>query len=148
MREHADQIAGARQTLEANYTDTQRKLAEDERARGNLLGTVVGLTVDDLDRCARRWIMDHMGNAGPHPVGRDLIHGTHSGRLAGTRSELNDQVLSGRNTTSGGESEKLDTNPKAFHSQCQQTSQFLARVTRCRFRGLAPLSLRGQIAIK
>ncbi len=50
MREDTYQIAGVRQTLEANYTDTQRKLAEAERAWGDLLGTVVGLTDDDLDR--------------------------------------------------------------------------------------------------
>ncbi len=50
MREHANQITGARQALQANYTDTQRKLAEAERGWGHLLGTVVGLTDEDLDR--------------------------------------------------------------------------------------------------
>ena len=50
MREHANQIAGTRQTLQANYTDIQRKLAEAERDWGHLLGTLVGLTDDDLDR--------------------------------------------------------------------------------------------------
>ena len=50
MREHANQIAGARNALQAFLTDTQRKLAESERAWGHLLGTMVGLTDEDLDR--------------------------------------------------------------------------------------------------
>ncbi len=66
MREHANQITGARQALQANYTDTQRKLAEAERGWGHLLGTVVGLTDDDLDRVPEegawtiRQILDHI----------------------------------------------------------------------------------------
>ncbi len=50
MREHANQVTGARQAMQADCTDLQRKLAEAERAWGHLLGTVVGLTDDDLDR--------------------------------------------------------------------------------------------------
>lgn len=42
-------VAGGRRG-QANYTDIQRKLAEAERAWGHLLGTLVGLTDDDLDR--------------------------------------------------------------------------------------------------
>lgn len=50
MREHTSQIVGARQALGADMTDTQRKLAEAQRAWGQLLGAVVGLTDEDLDR--------------------------------------------------------------------------------------------------
>ena len=50
MREHNNQIAGTRQTIHVGYTDTQRNLAEAERAWGHLLGTMVGLTDEDLDR--------------------------------------------------------------------------------------------------
>lgn len=50
MREHANQIAGARQELGSMPSDVQRKLAEAERAWGQLLGTLVGLDDEDLDR--------------------------------------------------------------------------------------------------
>ena len=50
MREHGNQIAGARQATGAGLSDVQRKLAEAEKAWGDLLGAVVGLTDADLDR--------------------------------------------------------------------------------------------------
>ena len=50
MREHGNQIAGARQATGAGPSDVQRKLAEAEKAWGDLLGAVVGLTDADLDR--------------------------------------------------------------------------------------------------
>lgn len=50
MREHGNQIAGARQATGVGLSDVQRKLAEAEKAWGDLLGAVVGLTDADLDR--------------------------------------------------------------------------------------------------
>lgn len=50
MREHANQVSGARQGVEAHPSDVQRKLAEAERAWGHLLAATVGLTDQDLDR--------------------------------------------------------------------------------------------------
>ncbi len=66
MREHANQLTGARQALQVQATDIQRKLAEAEQAWGHLLGTVVGLTDADLDRVPAegswtvREILDHI----------------------------------------------------------------------------------------
>lgn len=50
MREHSNQIIGARHGLDTDRTDIQRKLAEAELAWGHLLGAMVGLTDEDLDR--------------------------------------------------------------------------------------------------
>ena len=91
MREHANQIAGARNALQAFLTDTQRKLAESERAWGHLLGTMVGLTDEDSGPSARRRLLDRKGDSGPHTACGNPLHGTHSGCVAGTRQGLIDR---------------------------------------------------------
>lgn len=48
MREHANQIAGVRAGIGSDYTTPQRMLAEGEMAWGKLLGTVVGLSDEEL----------------------------------------------------------------------------------------------------
>lgn len=49
MREHKNQLVGARQSLGIGPTDAQRKLGDAEVTWGQLLGAVVGLSDSDLD---------------------------------------------------------------------------------------------------
>jgi hypothetical protein len=48
MREHANQVAGARDAVDRGWTMPQRMLAEGELAWGKLLGTTVGLSDADI----------------------------------------------------------------------------------------------------
>jgi hypothetical protein len=50
MREHANQINGARAAVKLGPTMPQRILAESEIAWGLLLASIVGLSDDDLDQ--------------------------------------------------------------------------------------------------
>jgi hypothetical protein len=49
MREHANQIEGARQSTQRHPTMPQRMLAEGEVAWGKLLAATVGLSDEDID---------------------------------------------------------------------------------------------------
>ena len=48
MREHANQVLGAREGVGRGQTMPQRMLAEGELAWGKLLGTTLGLTDEDI----------------------------------------------------------------------------------------------------
>ena len=48
MREHANQVVGARDAVGRGWTMPQRMLAEAELAWGKLLGATVGLTDEDI----------------------------------------------------------------------------------------------------
>jgi len=50
MREHANQILGARASVGRGHTMPQRMLAEAELAWGKLLGATIGLTDDDISK--------------------------------------------------------------------------------------------------
>ena len=50
MREHTNQINGARSAIKRDLTMSQRILAESEIAWGLLLASMVGLSDDDLDQ--------------------------------------------------------------------------------------------------
>ena len=50
MREHTNQINGARSAIKRELTMSQRILAESEIAWGLLLASMVGLSDDDLDQ--------------------------------------------------------------------------------------------------
>ncbi len=69
MREHATHIHGTRALLDHPPSQPQRILAEAEIAWGGLLGAVVGLTDDDLDRVpvegafSLRDILEHIRSA-------------------------------------------------------------------------------------